>query len=148
MQLEQPQASPAQKRESAREQRKQELRRRAALRCRMQLCVEFCFPPHFYQRKMTIFAPHFTKKSPAALLKMRLPPALPWWPALRGQNRLPASRLQTCIIPVSHEGMSLTHPTKPDKSPTKPIRSSLDTPLGELSIGSSSEPLESQDEKS
>jgi len=23
-------------------------------------------PPHFYQSKMTIFAPHFTKKSPAA----------------------------------------------------------------------------------
>ena len=55
---------PAHLRESAREQRKQELRRRAALRCRMQLCVEFCFPPHFYQSKMTIFAPHFTKKSP------------------------------------------------------------------------------------
>ena len=57
----------------------------------MQLCVEFCFPPHFYQRKMTIFAPPFTKKSPAARLKMRLfPLPLPWWWALRGRNRLPA----------------------------------------------------------
>ena len=93
---------PAQERASKRirEQRKQELRRRAALRCRMQLCVEFCFPPHFHQRKMTIFAPPFTKKSPAARLKMRLP-----CPYLGG-GRCAATRFET-IIHVSHEGVSL-----------------------------------------
>ena len=71
----------------------------------MQLCVEFCFPPHFYQRKMTIFAPHFTKKSPAARLKMRLPPALT---LVVGAARPESATRLVSIIPVSHEGVSLT----------------------------------------
>ena len=78
----------------------------------MQLCVEFCFPPHFYQRKMTIFAPPFTKKSPAARLKMRLPPALT---LVVGAARPESATRLVSIIPVSHEGVSLT------REPKRPI---------------------------
>ena len=67
--------------------------------------MEFCFPPHFYQRKMTIFAPPFTKKSPAARLKMRLPPALT---LVVGAARPESATHVVTIIPVSHEGVSLT----------------------------------------
>ena len=54
---------------------------------------------------MTIFAPPFTKKSPAARLKMRLPPALTL--VVGAARPESATRFET-IIPVSHEGVSLT----------------------------------------
>ena len=76
----------------------------------MQLCVEFCFPPHFYQRKMTICAPHFTKKSPAARLKMRPPPALT---LVAGAARPESATHVVSIIPVSHEGVSLPRVARP-----------------------------------
>ena len=54
---------------------------------------------------MTIFAPTFTKKSPAARLKMRLPPALTL--VVGAARPESATRFET-IIPVSHERVSLT----------------------------------------
>ena len=54
---------------------------------------------------MTIFAPPFTKKSPAARLKMRLPPALT---LVVGAARPESATRLVSIIPVSHEGVSLT----------------------------------------
>ena len=54
---------------------------------------------------MTIFAPPFTKKSPAARLKMRLPPALT---LVVGAARPESATHVVTIIPVSHEGVSLT----------------------------------------
>ena len=53
---------------------------------------------------MTIFAPPFTKKSPAARLKMRLPPALT---LVVGAARPESATHVVPIIPVSHEGVSL-----------------------------------------
>jgi len=52
---------------------------------------------------MTIFAPPFTKKSPAARLKMRLPPALT---LVVGAARPESATHVVTIIPVSHEGVS------------------------------------------
>ncbi len=52
---------------------------------------------------MTIFAPPFTKKSPAARLKMRLPPALT---LVVGAARPESATHVVPIIPVSHEGVS------------------------------------------
>ena len=54
---------------------------------------------------MTIFAPPFTKKSPAARLKMRLPPAVT---LVVGAARPESATRLVSIIPVSHEGVSLT----------------------------------------
>ena len=54
---------------------------------------------------MAIFAPPFAKKSPAARLKMRLPPALT---LVVGAARPESATHVVPIIPVSHEGVSLT----------------------------------------
>ena len=54
---------------------------------------------------MTIFAPPLTKKSPAARLKMRLPSAVT---LVVGAARPESATRLVSIIPVSHEGVSLT----------------------------------------